>query len=51
MSEARFWSDTPLCAAEVGRTWLAAVFAPGGVGGYQLQGALTSGGLIRYQGK
>ena len=53
-SEARSWSNTPLCA-ERSEQDTAAIFAPGfaeaegGEGRLPLIGELTSGGLISYQ--
>ena len=49
MSEARSWSDTPLCAADCGQD-MVAVFAWWGEGRLPVIGELTSGGLISYQG-
>ena len=49
MSKARSWSNTPPCKADGGQD-MAAVLLPGEEGGYQLEGELTSGRLIGYQG-
>ena len=46
MSEARSWSNTPVCAAEVEQD-MAAFFSLRGDS--RLGGILTSGGLISYQ--
>ena len=45
MSEARSWSDTPLCVAD-GRQDKAVVFAPGVIERLPVIGDLTSGWLI-----
>ena len=48
-SEARSWSDTPLCATH-GRKDMVAVFTPGGKGRLPVIGELKSGRFITYQG-
>ena len=50
MSEARSWSNTPLCVAGGrDRTWQHSLLSGAG-GGYRLQGELTSDWFIGYQG-
>lgn len=45
--EARYWSDSPPCAAE-GREDMVDAFAPGGNERLPVTGELKSGGLISY---